>query len=172
MAIVPEDKDWTWVLARRCPDCAFDAASFDPSDTGDTVRSIAARWVQVLDRRDVRTRPDDATWSPLEYAGHVRDVFRLFDHRLERMLTEDDPLFANWDQDATAIEERYNEQDPATIAAEIVAAGDAIARRFDGVQGDQWARSGRRSDDKTFSVDTFARYFVHDPLHHLWDVAG
>jgi len=40
------------------------------------------------------------------------------------------------------------------------------------VAGDQWARSGRRSDGASFTVETFARYFVHDPVHHLYDVTG
>jgi len=33
-------------------------------------------------------------------------------------------------------------------------------------------RTGRRSDGAEFTVDTFARYFVHDPIHHLHDVAN
>ena len=35
------------------------------------------------------------------------------------MLTEDGPSYANWDQDATAIDERYATQDPAQVAAEL-----------------------------------------------------
>ena len=26
MAIVPDDKDWTWVVQRPCPECGYDAA--------------------------------------------------------------------------------------------------------------------------------------------------
>jgi hypothetical protein len=61
-------------------------------------------------------------WSPLEYGAHVRDVYRLFDARLVQMLTEDTPSFANWDQDETAIKERYSEQDPELVADELEAA--------------------------------------------------
>ncbi len=35
---------------------------------------------------------------------------------------------------------------------------------------DQWARTGVRSDGAEFTVDSFARYFIHDPIHHLDDV--
>jgi hypothetical protein len=43
-----------------------------------------------------RSRPDK--WSPLEYGRHVRDVFWLYDYRLDLMLTtQDDPLYPNWD---------------------------------------------------------------------------
>ena len=48
----------------------------------------------------------------------------------------------------------------------------AIAGRFEGVTGAQWQRAGRRSDGARFTVETFARYFMHDPVHHLWDVTG
>ena len=48
----------------------------------------------------------------------------------------------------------------------------ARAGRFEGVTGDQWQRTGARSDGARFTVETFARYFVHDPVHHLYDVTG
>jgi hypothetical protein len=102
----------------------------------------------------------------------VRDVFRLFDERLALMLAEDDAHFANWDQDATAIEARYDLQDPNTVGRELVAAGEALASRFDSVTGGQWQRTGVRSDGALFTVETFGRYLVHDPTHHLWDVGA
>ena len=61
----------------------------------------------------------------------MRDVFRLFDRRLHLMLDEDDPTFANWDQDETAVADRYGEQDPATVVGDqLVAAAEAMARRL------------------------------------------
>ncbi|MBV9291299.1 MAG: DinB family protein [Frankiales bacterium] len=172
MTIEPDTKDWTWVLNRPCPECGFDSRSFPRDQVGAMVRGTAAEWQTVLRRSDVRRRPDPATWSPLEYACHVRDVFRLYAQRLEMMLQSDDPAYPNWDQDATAIEERYAEQDAAVVAAELATAADDIAGRFDRVVDDEWARTGRRSDGATFTVETFARYFIHDPIHHLHDVGA
>jgi hypothetical protein len=86
------------------------------------------------------------------------------------MLTEDDPLYDNWDQDATAVEHRYGEQDPATVSGEVVDAADRLATRFDALAVDDWQRRGRRSDGASFTVDTFSRYLLHDVEHHLWDV--
>ncbi len=65
-------------------------------------------------------RPAPAVWSPLEYACHVRDVFDLACVRVELMLTEDAPRFANWDQDATAIDDDYPSQDPQAVADQLV----------------------------------------------------
>ena len=47
-----------------------------------------------------------------------------------------------------------------------------LADAFGAVRGEQWQRPGRRSDGATFTVDTFSRYMVHDPIHHLYDVTG
>jgi hypothetical protein len=171
MPITPDAKDWTWVLERPCPECGFDARAFDQEQVGPMIRENAAWWQLLLARGDeIGTRPTDDQWSALEYACHVRDVFRLYDERLRLMLTEDDALFANWDQDATAVDERYGEQDPDRVAADLSAAAEDLATRFDGVQGAQWARPGRRSDGASFTVETFARYLVHDPIHHVHDV--
>jgi hypothetical protein len=172
MPIVPDTKNWTWVLERSCPQCGFDVSTFTREEVPALVAANAAGWAEVLGRPDVAERPDDETWSALEYACHVRDVFRLFDQRLALMLDEDEPRFANWDQDETAIADRYAEQDPATVAHELAAAAAAIAASFAAVEGDQWQRRGVRSDGAEFTVETFAYYFVHDPVHHLWDVRG
>jgi hypothetical protein len=120
----------------------------------------------------VVTRPSPGKWSTLEYGCHVRDVFRLYDYRLSLMLTQDDPPFPNWDQDETAVAERYGEQDPATVATELTKAAEAIAQSFSAVRGEEWSRGGRRSDGAQFTIETFARYFIHDPVHHLYDVTG
>ena len=168
MAITPDTKNWTWVLEKPCPECGFDATTFEATDVAALLRTNAAAWPAVLEGADVRVRPDDATWSALEYSAHVRDVFRIYDYRLGLMQTENDPLFPNWDQDATAVEEKYNEQAPAVVADELVAAGASLADAFDRVT--DWSRPGRRSDGVAFTIETFAKYFIHDPIHHLYDV--
>ncbi len=170
MPIVPDSKDWTWVIERACPECGFDASRVAATDVADLLRQNATSWRPLLEHPEVRRRPAEDRWSALEYAAHVRDVFRLYDHRLRLMLTEDEPTYPNWDQDASAIEDRYNEQDPADVAHQIEAAGAALADSFDAVTSEQWTRTCNRSDGARFTVDTFARYLVHDPIHHLWDV--
>ena len=87
------------------------------------------------------------------------------------MLTEDDPMFPNWDQDETAISDRYDLQDPLVVRRELAIAGDLLAERFDAVAAGEWLRTGLRSDGARFTVESFGRYLLHDPIHHLWDVS-
>jgi hypothetical protein len=172
--VAPDGKDWTWVLERRCPECGFDASTFPAALVAGLLRSNAAAWVQLLSDRpeNLRRRPSGDRWSPLEYACHVRDVCLLYDERLDLMLSQADPLYANWDQDATAAADGYNGQDPAAVALDLRTAALRLAGAFDQVTGAQWQRTGRRSDGAEFTVDTFSRYLVHDPVHHLFDVTG
>lgn len=160
------------MLRRPCPECGLDTSSFTREDIPGMIRANAAAWQEALAAPGVADRPRPDKWSPLEYGCHVRDVLRLYHHRLGLMLTEDDPLYPNWDQDETAVTDRYAEQDPAVVAQQLDAAADALASRFAAVRGDQWRRPGRRSDGAVFTVETFGRYFMHDPVHHLYDVTG
>ena len=173
MTIIPDTKDWTWVLGRPCPECGLDTQRFGREAIAEMIRVNAAAWQDVLTGPgDPRQRPAPAVWSTLEYGCHVRDVFRLYDERLALMLAEDGARFANWDQDAAAVAGRYAGQDPAVVADDLHQAAEAIAARFDGVTGDQWQRTGTRSDGARFTIESFARYLVHDPIHHLYDVTG
>lgn len=170
--VEPDGKDWTWVLRRPCPDCGFDAAHVSGTQVPDIVRDCAARWPAVLSRPDAARRPASQVWSPLEYACHVRDVCRVFAGRLQQMLREDDARFANWDQDATAVEERYWEQVPAVVAGDLTDAAEDVAALFDAVTEEEWDRTGRRSDGSVFTVETLGQYFVHDLVHHVHDVGA
>jgi hypothetical protein len=170
LTITPDTKDWTWVLERPCPECGFDTRSFPREEVGMMIRDNSASWRDVLAHPDVATRPSEDIWSALEYACHVRDVFDLYEARLRMMLEKDAPAYPNWDQDAAAVEQDYGAQDPATVSAEIQEAADRLADRFDGVEGSGWERTGVRSDGARFTVESFARYLIHDPIHHLHDV--
>lgn len=167
-----DDKDWTWVLNRPCPKCGFDAQALPGADIAGLVRTAAARWHRALDRDDVRARPSPQVWSVLEYGCHVRDVCRIFDVRARSMLNLENPRFENWDQDATALAERYWTQGPADVAAELVEAAERLAATYDAVGGAQWTRPGRRSNGSTFTVLSLGRYLAHDLAHHLHDIEG
>lgn len=167
-----DTKDWTWVLARPCGECGFDAATVRRDEVGARIRAGVPRWTEVLGP-GAATRPAPEVWSPLEYACHVRDVHRVFGERVELMLAEDDPSFANWDQDETAEAEGYARQDPSTVAAELAAAAEEVAASYDALDpGDDalWSRPGRRSNGSVFTLESLAAYHLHDVEHHVWDV--
>ncbi|MEU0496505.1 DinB family protein [Mycobacterium sp. NPDC006124] len=165
-----DTKDWTWVLHERCPECGYDAAAIRPDQVADHIRSDAEGWVSRLGGASVTGRPAPGVWSVLEYGCHVRDVHRIFGERVGLMLTEDEPVFPNWDQDETALVERYADQMPADVAAELARAAHEVADAYDAVPDDAWSRRGLRSNGSEFTVASLSLYHLHDVVHHTWDV--
>ena len=160
------------MVERRCPECGFDASALPRDQLPAVVRSNVQAWLTILAEPAelLRKSVDNSRWSPLQYSCHVRDVFRIYHERLVLMLNEDDPTYPNWDQDRSAVDDHYNDQDPAVVASELAAAGEWLAAAFKSVRGATWDRRGSRSDGARFSVDSFGRYMIHDPVHHLHDV--
>ncbi|GAA4169066.1 DinB family protein [Gryllotalpicola koreensis] len=172
MPITPDTKNWTWVLERPCPECGFAPDAVAYRDVPRLVRDAVVVWQRVLAEPAIEVRPDESTWSKLEYGAHTRDVFRMMHARLNLMLVLVDPDFLNWDQDDTAVERDYGAQSSATVAHELAAAGRAIAEAFELVPDADLGRTGRRTDGSRFTVESLAKYFVHDIVHHRWDVTG
>ena len=169
----PDQKDWTWVLDRRCDECGLDAGAVDVDTIAERAFVVAEEWVQILRSHPAaEARPAPGTWSPLEYGAHVRDVYRVFDQRLSALLETDQPTFANWDQGEAARVGRYAEQDPELVAEQIEAAAQQLIARVQGVPPAALGRRGTRSNGSEFTVVTLLQYFLHDVVHHLWDVTG
>jgi len=166
----PDTKDWTWVLERPCDECGVDVSQWPLGDLPGTLREVSLVWGPLLSGPTAASSPHPDTWAPVEYACHVRDVHRVMATRVVALLEEDDPVFESWDQDATAAAERYVEQDPATVDAELVEAAATAAAVYDRVTPEQWLRPGRRSNGSRFTVQSLGRYHLHDVLHHLHDV--
>ena len=169
MPIEPDVKDWTWVLERPCAECGFTPDVPDAELPG-RIRAAVGTLHRALHDDDVRERPDEATWSKLEYAAHARDVCRVMHERLDAMLRQDHPVFASWDQDATAVDEAYGEQRPPRVAIELDVAAADLADAYASLPDDAWERPGRRSNGSRFTVRSLGVYALHDLEHHAWDV--
>lgn len=160
------------MLEQPCPECGLAAGDVPPTEIARRVQAELPRWSAVLERPDARVRPAPTTWSATEYACHVRDVHTLFAQRIRLMLEQDAPQFPNWDQDETAIADDYASQDPATVAAQLVEAGEGMVAVLQSVPDDAWDRRGYRSNGSEFTIATLAQYYLHDIAHHLHDVRG
>lgn len=172
MTIPKDEKDWTWVLAEACDECGFDPARADRRDAARRVRQIAGPFERRLAADDAAVRPRPEVWAPVEYGAHVRDVARIMDHRLELILAAENPQFANWDQDQSAIDEDYLHQDPELVADQLHAALAEFADAISDVPESAWNRPGHRSNGSVFTAETLVIYALHDLEHHVWDVTG
>ncbi len=173
----PGGRSGSTVPEMRCEECGFVYEDLAPADVPATIRSFAKRYRAPLSRflpgEDgdslVRQRPAPETWSALEYAAHVRDVFDWYDGWIKQCLTEDRPVLEGPGRDEAAVVRRYNEDNPAAVAEALAANAERLASTVEAVPDDGWDRVGLRRDEER-SVLFTARRAVHEGSHHLLDI--
>ena len=167
------ERDWLQVVTEEtCDECGLAAASVPLAELGTRHRDAAARWSALLVGTpvdDLRHRPTPEMWSALEYGCHVRDVLAEFTSRAQLALDEDHPRWGWWDHEASAIDERYDEQDPIDVAGALVRNAERFASLLDGLDDAQVARTGERRDGEVFTVERLGRFALHEAEHHLVD---
>lgn len=160
----------------RCEECGFDFDSVTPESAPASIRDFGRRYRAPLtrllkgeDESVLRTRPAEGVWSAIEYAGHVRDVFGLFDRRVARILAEEDPVLELIDPDALVRDGDYRALGPVAVADELARSADTFAARLEALTADQWERAGTRDGERRTVLD-LARRGVHEGSHHLLDI--
>jgi len=160
-----------------CAECGFDYEALAVADIPAAIRAFAKRYRAPLSRflpgedgdAVVRQRPAPATWSAVEYAAHVRDVFARYAGWMGHMLAEDRPVLEGASPDELAEQRRYHESDPVAVADALAANAEALATVVDGVPDGAWDRIGLRRDME-WSVLFMSRRAVHEGSHHLLDI--
>jgi hypothetical protein len=163
-----------------CAQCGFDFEGLE-ADEAPAVLRRAARQIreqlgELLAEADgvdaLRTRPEPDTWSALEYAAHVRDVFITQRERLYQTLLEDVPTFSPVHPEQRVIVGNYDDEDPAITATELTIAADMLARLLVGLDADQWSRrfSAFLPELEQRDLRWLARHSAHEAVHHLLDI--
>ena len=160
-----------------CDECGFDYDGLEPADAPAALRGFAKRYRAPLSRflpgEDgdslLRERPAPDTWSALEYAAHIRDVFENYHRWIGQILGEERPVLEGPGPDDLAVERRYNEDDPSAVAEALAANAEQLAALVETVPADDWDRVGLRGDEER-SVQLHARRAVHEGSHHLLDI--
>jgi hypothetical protein len=91
---VAEGWEWARIQGEACPQCGYAPVKLPAPALGEAATAEAAAWRSFLvgadpGTLDVSAAPD--VWSPLQYAAHVRDMFRVFGDRVLLAIEFDNP---------------------------------------------------------------------------------
>jgi len=157
-----------------CGECGYDVDTLDRNEIGRAIAELAGEHCLVLasipaERLRDHSRP--ASWSALEYGCHVRDVLRFQRERIIRAQAGDTPEFASMRRDERAVEERYNDQDPEQVSAQIATAARQLTETLAGLDDVGWMRTGVYNwpERAVRTMEWLARLTVHELAHHLFD---
>lgn len=117
----------------------------------------------------LRWRPIPNKWSVKEIMCHLRDMERLaYLARYRRMLTEDNPLLPNVDQDRIAIETDYINQDAKAALEEFKRLRVETIQTLEGAPAESWSRGGTHSTDGAMTVEQLVVLQIKgNDLNHL-----
>ncbi|HET6919421.1 MAG TPA: DinB family protein [Jiangellaceae bacterium] len=124
------------------------------------------------DTSDVRARRQAQTWSPLEYACHVRDVLLVQRERVLTARRQDRPSLDSMGRDERVEHDGYAEQDPEDVARQLMDAAHLFANVLSRLGPEDWERTviynyPTRSER---SLRWVAVHTLHEVRHHLLDV--
>lgn len=155
-----------------CPTCGF-SYQMMRSEILPWLRHNIEAFVDTFEHvDDVRARPAAGVWSPLEYACHVRDVLQIQRERIVQAQHEDEPTFAPMRREERAVEDRYNEQDPAVVVAQLREAGAELVSALEHLDETGWQRRGVYNfpEPQLRTVEWIAIHTTHEVLHHRIDI--
>jgi hypothetical protein len=161
-------------MTSPCGECGYDFESLDHDQILDAIAALAGEHRDLLASVPavrLRGHPRPRSWSPLEYGCHVRDVLRFQRERIMLAQAQDTPEFVSMRRDERAVEERYNEQDPLTVARQLTRAAGELAATLTVLDAQGWLRSGVYPWPvrAVRTVEWIGRRTVHELAHHLFD---
>ena len=116
-----------------------------------------------------RRRPDESTWSALEYTAHVADRLDHLGPVIRRITFENDPSIDVFDNDERATTQDYNGLERTEVLGWLDLACAELASVLEGVKADDWTRTGLLPSGPRDALSV-ARDGVHEGAHHLRDV--
>ncbi|MGP5688926.1 DinB family protein [Glutamicibacter ardleyensis] len=168
--IIPDEKNWTFVLESICTQCHHDVRAVSPAQVIEQLPQFVDRYLLALHRPQAKVRTDPARWSDQEYVVHVAEMLITMTARLKLMTSKDDPTFPDWDQDQAAEKGHYNELDTYTAATRLRTSASLYIQNLAAIDPTSYYRQGLRSNGAAFTVATLNQYAWHDVLHHMWDL--
>ena len=115
--------------------------------TGAVDAAVAGITDQELDRR-----PPSGEWTAREIVHHLADSESMAYIRLRRLIAEDDPVIAGYDEPEWARRLHYERPIDASLAV-VRAVRTASLELLRTLTGDEWARAGTHNESGAYSVE-------------------
>lgn len=160
-------------MTDRCAECGFTydegAATEVP---GQLVAGVGELASSMTAGGEVRSRRQEAVWSPLEYGCHVRDVLLVQRERVLLARRVDRPECVSMGRDERGAHDGYADQEPADVARQLTDAAMLFANVLDRLTDTDWRRTVvyRYPEPAVRSLRWVAVHTLHEVRHHLLDV--
>jgi uncharacterized damage-inducible protein DinB len=113
----------------------------------------------------LRQRPSEGEWSIKEVVGHLRDMAEVWHRRIYSTWSLTDPVFANFDGEASVKERNYQDADLAGVIEDMrrwrAKTIDVLKNAVD------WTRLGQHPGMGRRTLKQFGEFMVNHEAEHL-----
>ncbi|MFW6092113.1 MAG: DinB family protein [Actinomycetota bacterium] len=159
----------------RCEECGFGYDLGRAAQAGAEITDGAAALAAMVAAAgtDVRSRRWPQTWSPLEYACHVRDMLLVQRERVLLARRKDRPSVEPMGRDERVEHDGYAEQEVADVARQLTDAARLFANVLARLGDADWDRTMEYHYPGTAerSLRWVAVHTLHEVSHHTLDVS-
>lgn len=155
-----------------CDECGMAYRDYGTDDVAPAVRSFAPRWRELVSRVDegaLRRRPDEDTWSALQYGWHLGSGLGWMADTLESMTAGDADSFDWFGHEGDVRDADPDRRDLDEITTRIDGASARLAVVLAQADRGSWSRTADFPWGERDALD-MARNAVHEGEHHLHDV--
>ena len=128
---------------------------------------IVKRAVEAVPKERLGRSPKPGEWSPLETLTHLRDVIvHVYGLRIRRLLYEDNPLFADFDEEGYRRASLERGETAQYLLDTIGGEHEQLARLLEGLPDAMWSRQGRHPTFGEMSIEFLARRIGEHAAEH------
>ena len=128
------------------------------------------RLTRGLAAEQLSQRTVTGKWSLRELVCHLWRCQRLFDDRIEAMLTRDNPACIPYSPDGDADFEKLVVHPATETRQAFLSDRMAFADRLEMLEPAAWHRSGQHPQYERFDVHFQVEYMQHHEAHHLYQL--
>jgi hypothetical protein len=135
--------------------------------------AVLRRAVEAAPPGRLTRTPSEGEWSALETLTHVRDVIvHVYGLRIRRLLYEDDPVFADFDEESYRRASLARGETAGALLDTIAGEHEQTARLLTALPDTEWARQGRHPVFGVVSIEFLARRIGEHAVEHAAQIAA
>ena len=134
-------------------------------------RVVLRALVDGVEDARLRRRPTPGEWAIIEVVAHLADTEERALGRVRRMVAEEDPELAPFDQEALAEQRRYIDLELEGELARLEELRRQQLALLDGLDGWGWERTGRHGQHGRMSVELYETHVAAEEVDHLAQIA-
>ena len=127
--------------------------------------AVEAALADITDAELDQPPADPESWTARQVAHHLADSEATAYVRLRRLIAEDDPPIAGYDEPEWARRLHYDRPIAPSVAV-LAAVRTASLQLLETLTDDEWTRAGTHSGSGRYSVEDWLRIYADHPRDH------